>query len=188
MNVFDFDNTLYNGESSVDFTFYLMKRNKRIILYIPLIFTYLIRYKLCLTDRIKLEETLNHYISVFFTDEKEMLELTQSFWKKYGSRLNKDIISLVKPDDLIISAGPDFLLNAVKERLGTDNLITSVVDLKSKRIVYFNFKDNKVKRFRERYGDTGIKNFYTDSYNDRAMMDISDNVILVKNGKPVTAD
>ena len=56
-------------------------------------------------------------------------------------------------------------------------------DLDKKEITHFNFKDNKVKKFRELYGDAKIDSFYTDSYNDRAVMDISEKVFLVKNGK-----
>ena len=45
------------------------------------------------------------------------------------------------------------------------------------------FLENKVKAFREIYPDRHIENFYTDSMNDKAMMDIADNVYLVKKNK-----
>ena len=40
-----------------------------------------------------------------------------------------------------------------------------------------------MKRFREQYGDQKIDSFYTDSYNDKAMMEISEKVFIVKKGK-----
>ncbi len=40
-----------------------------------------------------------------------------------------------------------------------------------------------MKRFREQFGDRKIERFYTDSYNDKAMMDISEKVYIVKKGK-----
>lgn len=140
MKVFDFDNTLYRGESSLDFSLYMIRTNKKILLYLPVILTNTVKYKLCLVDR---EE----------------------------------------PDDLIITAGPSFLLDGIRDRLGTQNIIASEVDLDKREITHFNFKDNKVKKFRELYGDAKIDSFYTDSYNDRAVMDISEKVFLVKNGK-----
>ena len=35
MIVFDFDNTLYRGESSVDFALFMIRYNPRIILWLP---------------------------------------------------------------------------------------------------------------------------------------------------------
>ena len=40
-----------------------------------------------------------------------------------------------------------------------------------------------MRRFRQLYGDAKIDCFYTDSYNDQAVMDSPDHVILVKKGK-----
>lgn len=40
--------------------------------------------------------------------------------------------------------------------------------------------ENKVTALRELYPGTEIANFYTDSMNDRAMMDISEHVFLVQ--------
>ena len=49
MKVFDFDNTLYHGESAVDLAIFMIKNNKKIILYLPKIFINLIKYKLIMT-------------------------------------------------------------------------------------------------------------------------------------------
>ena len=56
MKAFDFDNTLYFGESSVDFALFMMKKNKKIILWLPRIFWGLLKYKLCLISREKIED------------------------------------------------------------------------------------------------------------------------------------
>ena len=50
MKVFDFDNTLYHGESSVDLALYMIRTNKKIIKYLPSIFINLIKYKLCMVE------------------------------------------------------------------------------------------------------------------------------------------
>ena len=113
----------------------------------------------------------------------DVLNLVREFWKTHANRLDPDMLRRVRPDDLIITAGPGFLLDGIRHRLGTQNIISSEVDLDKKEITHFNFKDSKVKKFRELYGDAKIDSFYTDSYNDRAVMDISEKVFLVKNGK-----
>ena len=46
MNVYDFDNTIYKGESAIDFFVYFMKRDPKLLLYVPKVIKALIRYKM----------------------------------------------------------------------------------------------------------------------------------------------
>ena len=183
MKVFDFDNTLYRGESSLDFSLFMIRANKRILLYLPVIASNTIRYKLCLVDRQELGDSINKYMKIIVRSKQEMLDLVEAFWATHSSNLDRNMIARIRPEDIIITAGPDFLLDGIKDKLHTENIISSVVDLDRREILHFNFKDNKVLRFRELYGDRKIDAFYTDSYNDKAMMDISEKVYLIKNGK-----
>ena len=183
MKVFDFDNTLYRGESSLDFSLFLIKADKRILLYLPVILRNTVMYKLCLVDRQELEESINKYLKIIVNDKQKLLDMVTAFWASHSQNLDQRMIARIRPEDIIITAGPDFLLNGIKDRLHTQHIISSVVDLDVPKIVHFNFKDNKVTRFRELYGDQTIDSFYTDSYNDQAMMDISKKVYLIKNGK-----
>ena len=183
MKAFDFDNTLYRGESSLDFSLYMIRTHKKILLYLPVIMVNTISYKLCLVDREKLGESINNYMKLIIRDKREIRRLVRKFWQTRADRLDGDMLKRVGPDDVIITAGPDFLLDGIRDRLGTQNIIASEVDLDKKEITHFNLKENKVRRFRELYGDVRIKSFYTDSYNDQAVMDISDMVFLVKKGK-----
>ena len=64
MKVFDFDNTLYRGESSLDFSLFMIRANKRILLYLPVIASNTIRYKLCLVDRQELGDSINKYMKI----------------------------------------------------------------------------------------------------------------------------
>lgn len=183
MKVFDFDNTLYRGESSLDFSLYMIHRNKKILLYLPVIFSNAVRYKLCLVGKEELEKTINDYMKILIRSREEILDLVTSFWARNARKLDRRMISLIEPEDVIVTAGPSFLLDGIRSQLRTDHILSSEVDLERKEIIHFNFKDNKVRRFREIYGSRNIDRFYTDSYNDKAMMDISKRVYLVKNGK-----
>ena len=44
INVYDFDKTIYNGDSSIDFFIFCLKKNKQIIINIPKIIMYYILY------------------------------------------------------------------------------------------------------------------------------------------------
>ena len=183
MNVFDFDNTLYRGESSIDFALYMIRINKKIILWLPKLFWNLLKYKLCLVNKRYMEKSINDAMKRFIRSEQEVLSLTDGFWKTHISKLDRSMLKRIHKDDIIITAGPSFLLNGIKKHLRTSNMICSEVDLENKCVVYLNFSDNKVRRYREKHGDKPIDCFYTDSFNDKAMMDISRNVFIVKKGK-----
>ena len=45
MNVYDFDNTIYRGESAVDLFWYYLKQDKSLLRYVPEVAAALVRYK-----------------------------------------------------------------------------------------------------------------------------------------------
>lgn len=183
IKVFDFDNTIYRGESSVDLALFMIKNNKKILLYLPSIFVNMIKYKLCLVKKEKLIKKINNYMSAMIFDRKELLELVERFWSKKIHKLDRKMLKRINRDDVIITAGPDFLIHGIKKLLNTNNIISSEIDEVKNKMKYFNFGDNKVKRYKELYGDKRISCLFTDSYNDRALMDISDKVFIVKKGR-----
>ena len=185
MKVFDFDNTIYRGESSIDFSFYMIKYNRKILKYVPLILGSLVGYKLCLLSRERLESIINGFFEGVLDGADDSLVFIDRFWETHARKLNKRVLALIEPEDVIISASPCFLLDGIRDRLGTKNIVGTEVDLKKKKLTWFNYGENKVKRFRELYGDKTIDAFYTDSYNDRDLMEISKKVFIVKKGVPV---
>ena len=183
IKVFDFDNTLYHGESSIDLAFYLIRRNKRILLYVPSILINLAKYKMCLLDREKAEQEINDFLKVAVKDKYEAAEIVESFWAENSYRLDENMIKRVRKDDVIITAGPDMLIDGIKDKLGTDNIISSIIDPDKREMVYFNFGENKAKRYKEVYGDTPIESFYTDSFNDKPLMKLANKVYIVEKGR-----
>ncbi|MCR4794667.1 MAG: haloacid dehalogenase-like hydrolase [Ruminococcus sp.] len=183
MNVFDFDNTLYHGESAVDLALYMIKTNKRIIKYLPSIFINLIKYKLCMVEKKKMVIAINDFLKNALRDKEELFSAVEGFWQKNSCKLDKNMLKKIKKDDVIITAGPDFLINGIHELLNTENIICSRIDADKMKVKYLNFGSNKVRRFKAVYGNTPIKRFYTDSFNDKALMDISDEVYIVKKGR-----
>ena len=184
MKVFDFDNTIYRGESPIDFTFYMIRYNKKIIRYIPVILFTLIGYKLCLLKKEKLESVINDFFVGVIDDSQPQDEFIKRFWDSHSHKLYKDMLALIGPGDVIISASPAYTLSFVRGFLNTENIIGTEIDYEKKKITWLNFGDNKVKRYKELYGDREIDAFYTDSYNDKYMMELAREVYIVKKGKP----
>jgi phosphoserine phosphatase len=136
-----------------------------------------------MVDKEKLIKKINNYMKVMVMDKDELDALVKKFWKKKIHKLDRNMLRRIKREDVIITAGPDFLIHGIKKLLNTSNIISSEVDTEKIEVKYFNFGDNKVKKYKELYGDKRINCLYTDSYNDKALMDISDKVYIVKKGR-----
>lgn len=183
MKVFDFDNTLYDGESAIDFVLYLIKGNKKILLWLPKIGIGLLKYKLCLVGKNAIEDQLNAFLKFVANDGRDLKTVVAEFWAKNEKNLKPDLLKLVSKEDAIITGSPSFLIEGIKDKLGTSKLDCSDFDMVNYHINFLNYGENKVKKYRELYGDKQIDVFYTDSYNDQPMMDISNEVYLVTKNK-----
>ena len=87
---------------------------------------------------------------------------------------------------MIITASFDLTVGEACRRLGVNHLIASTIDPETLEISYLNFSTNKVRRFREIYGeDAVIDEFYTDSRHDQPMIDIARKAYLVKGDKVI---
>ncbi len=184
MNVFDFDNTLYRGESSVDLALYMIKNNKKIILYLPKIFYNLLKYKLCIVDKCKTVAAINDFMKNALSGREELLGAVEGFWAEHRKKLNRHMLKRIRSGDVIITAGPDFLIKGIANELHTRNLLCSIIDTDKMEVRYLNIGSNKSKYYKKKFGDQKIDCFYTDSYNDRALMELAEKVYIVRNGVP----
>ncbi len=180
MQVFDFDKTIYNRISSLEFTIEAILREPGLLKYSPLVLDTIIKY---FTDRLKLDG-INDLVKEnlkLVTDRKELIDsISLTFWnEKRLKRINHEVLKLVKEEDVICSTSPSFVIEGAKNLIPTKNIITSTLDFDTGEL-FLNYRDNKVKRIRELYPNADIEALYTDSYSDKPLMDISKNVFLVK--------
>ena len=185
MKVFDFDNTLYRGESAADLFFFMIKRNRKLKKHLPVILINLVKYKLCLVDKDKLESAINGLMKAIIRSREELLAVTADFWRENSHKLNPGILRYMAPEDAVITASPRFLIEGIRDRLPAETIVCSEVDLDRKCVTWFNFGENKVKRYNSLCGDRPVSCFFTDSYNDRAMMKLAGKVFLVRKGRIV---
>nr|MCR5652530.1 haloacid dehalogenase-like hydrolase [Ruminococcus sp.] len=109
----------------------------------------------------------------------------KDFWKQNKIKIKMWYKNQQKPDDLVISASPYFLLKPICEYLGIKHLIASRVDVKTGKYTGENCHgDEKVKMFKEQFGDK-IDEFYSDSYNDEPLARMSEKAFMVK-GSEIT--
>lgn len=175
MNVYDFDRTIYDGDSTVDFYFFCLKRHIKMVLLLPsLIGGYLRYYVFKKGSKTQCKETMYRFLKYCDTDKD-----VKDFWKKYVSKIKDWYLKQKRDDDVIISASPEFLISPCGEKLGF-NVIASKVDKNSGKYNGENcYYDEKVKRYREIYGTTKIDEFYSDHYSDEPLAQISEKAFVV---------
>lgn len=180
MRVFDFDNTIYDGESGLDiFLFYLKKEPKLIARYIPKVGEGFVRYKM---GKVALSEVKSEYGYILRKCCAQLDDIDQSiveFWDKHEKKIKSFYLKIRRDDDVIVSACPEVMLSEICRRIGVQHFIGTEVDLKTGEIGRLCYREAKITAYREQYGDVPIDEFYTDSVNDRAMMDIARDVYFV---------
>ncbi len=181
IDCYDFDKTIYDGDSSIDFYIFCLKRNIKVIGVIPKLMLFYFLYFIHIVDKTKVKECFFSFLKK--CDDIQIL--VEEFWKINGKKIKKFYCD--KRDhsnDIIISASPEFLLCPLCNEFNVKDLIASVVDRKSGHFLSANCKgQEKVNRLIKKYKNVKIKNFYTDSYSDKPLMDLSLNTYLIKKNK-----
>ena len=175
INVYDFDNTIYNGDSTLDFYFYCLKKNPKIIFLIFIQIFGFIMYKL----HIKNKEFFKEKFFVFLNKFNNIDKLVNDFWNKKEKNIKKWYLNQKKDSDVIISASPEFLLKPICNKLKV-NLIASDVDKKNGKFKTKNcYGKEKVNRFKKECNKK-IDSFYCDSKSDRYIAKYAKKAYLVK--------
>lgn len=179
MNVYDFDKTVYDGDSSVDFLIFVYKKYPALWMFAFIQLFAALKYKMKITDKTTMKTTIYTY----FTGLKDIDAEVDAFWLKHEHKVKDWYKKQRKDDDVIISASPEFLLNPVCERLNV-KMIASVVDKHTGKNLRKNcYGDQKPIRFEELYSLGDIDEFYSDSYSDDPMAQLAKKSFLVTGNK-----
>ena len=177
MNVYDFDKTIYDGDSTLDFYFYCLRKHPSIIICLPKQLFGAIAYKLRLVSKVRFKEMFYSFLKKLKNVDGDIL----CFWDGHQRKIKDWYLRQREESDLIISASPEFLLREICERVGIQHLIASAVDKKTGCYTGNNcYGEEKVNRFSECYPGCKIKDFYSDSISDQPMADIAENSYLVR--------
>ena len=179
MNVFDFDNTIYRGESFVDLFIMVLKKDPTLLKNVPLMVSGVAQYKL---GTLRLEKALEKYAGIFeeYVSGLDNLDgLVNEFWDKHIHKVKPFYLDVKSEDDIVISASPEIVIAEVCRRIGINNYVGTKYDVEAGKLGMVCFRENKIKAFYERYPDGKIDTLYTDSMHDKPLMDISDKVFFV---------
>ncbi len=177
INVYDFDKTIYKNDSTRDFYFFCIKNNPKALLCLPQQLIAFIKYMLKIYTKTQFKEKFY----VFLTKNNSTKKLVEKFWEEKENGILEYYLKQTKKDDIIISASPEFLVKPMMKRLGVENVLASIVDIKTGTYTGFNcYGKEKVIRFKKAYPNTKINEFYSDSYSDEHLAKLAKKSFIVK--------
>lgn len=182
MNAYDFDQTVFQPDSSYCFVMFCLRHYPRAVLKaLPgsaLAGLKVLRKR---ADTRELKEQLFSFLPWIDDVERVVAE----FWDAHRGNLASWYLAQKRDDDVIVSASPEFLLRPICEELGV-SLIATRMDPNTGKIHGLNCHDEeKVRRFRERFPGKRPQLFYSDSMADLPMAQFAERAFLVRDGAPI---
>ena len=122
--LYDFDGTIYDGDSSVDFFKFCLKKDKSIYKMLPKLVIKFLAYK----SKNITDTELKEFIFSFLKNFKNVDEIVKEFWKTHESKIKSFYLEKNHDQDIIISASPEFLVIPACEKIGIKNVMASIVN------------------------------------------------------------
>lgn len=183
IDVYDFDGTIYDGDSTVDFVAFALRRHPAVLLGLPRV--------ICAAARLAVKRaTLTQFKSVLFGEMSRRFSLTEeadAFWKSERTRRRLGEWFAHTPRDLpvvVASASPEFELAHAAKLLGVTHLIGTQCDMRTGALIGPNCKGaRKIERIRELLGEFEVRAMYTDDARaDGPLLDVAQEKYIVKHG------
>lgn len=178
INMYDFDDTIYNGDSSVDFIKYCYKHKYIKFMDILKIIGAFIKYFFGVIDITQFKEVLFSFLN----NVSDGYCLVNDFWDEHYKNIKKFYLDKNHNNDIINSASPYFLLKPACVKLGVKDLIASDVNIKNGKFKgKNNSKDVKVKNFNKKYKDCVVEECFSDNpFNDKYILELANKAYVVK--------
>lgn len=168
--IYDFDKTIYDGDSTINFYKYCLKKKPSIIKYIFKQVFYVAQYLIGIINKEKMKEKCY----CFLKGISNIDEMIESYWEINKKNIKKWYMEKNHSKDIIISASPEFLLEPICKYLKVYKLIASQVDKKTGKLLGKNcYGEEKVKRLFNEIKNVNALEMYTDSYSDEPLIKIS---------------
>ena len=178
MNVYDFDKTIFYPDSTACFYRYCLRRIPGTLLpTLPKALAAGLCYRAGKTAARELKQLLFAFLPKLSAAELDAL--VSDFWREDERRIGAWYLMQKRPDDLIISASPRFLLSPICAKLGV-SLIATEMDPRTGIISGENCHDyEKPRRFYAEYPGAKVDCFYSDSLTDSPMAALAERAFLV---------
>ncbi len=175
MNGYDFDKTIFKGNSEQRFASFCFIRLPYLILLLPEILLALILYGLKFISK----DRFLHMLELFVIFVPNRDYFVKRFWDKNQKRVKDWYVQSKHPTDIVVSASADYLIGEICSRMGI-RCIASHTRKNGTVIGKHCYGSVKVDLYKKYYGDEPLKSFYSDSMSDRPMFVLAEDGYFVK--------
>ena len=181
MNVYDFDKTIYDGDSTFNFYKFCLKKKPLIIFGLIPVAVPFVRYLLGKGTKTEFKEKIYEGFLPKIDREKYLEE----FWSTNVKKIKKFYLDTQREDDIIISASPLFIVKPCIDMLGIKHLYASDVNPETGKYSGINCHgEEKVRRFDEAgFRREDVEEFFSDSLSDTPLARISRKAYIVLGDK-----
>ncbi len=182
MNVYDFDRTLFPGDSSMHFWAFCRKKYPKIWIHFPAGITKLGLYKLNVFNWKEVMEKFFSFLKYVPNPQDEIEE----FWDFAIDKIYPWYKELHRDDDIIISASPHFLIDPIAKRLSVKCIATDM-DINTYKINGIDCTGmEKLRRFKLEFPNEEIDSFYSDSFSDTPLAKFAKKAYMISKKGEIT--
>ncbi len=181
IDVFDFDKTLYRGDSTIDYWLFNIRRRPWLLVLLPWQAAGYVPYFLGVWSLTRAKEQFLSYFRFIDVDRA-----VEDFWEKNRHKLNDWFCpEFMERESVVATASPEFLVAPACEGRGVSRVFGTRADRKTGKIEGENCKGaEKLKRIREVYPDFEIVRAFSDNLKaDYPMLSAAREPYIVKDGK-----
>lgn len=179
MNCFDFDKTIYRNDCSIRFYFFCLHRHFFMVFHLISVLCLLIANKLRIINTKKFKEKFFSFLKRI----KNVEHLVRKFWDKEIVNVNKFYLAVMKENDVVVSASPEFLVKPAMLRINRKAIVLATkMSAQTGMIDGENLKGvEKVLALKKHFATDEIKfdSVYTDSFSDFPILDLGDNKYII---------
>lgn len=176
MNVYDFDKTIYDGDSTLDFYVYCLRKYPRTACYLPSQLASALLYGLGVHSKVRFKEIFYSFLRSL----QDIDGIITGFWASHAGKIKDWYLKQRADSDVVISASPEFLLKPVGEKLGITILASKVNKATGLYEGDNCYGTTKVQRLQDEIKDWTIDEFYSDSLSDAPLALLAERSFLVE--------
>ncbi len=185
MNIYDFDGTIYDGDSGLDFLKYSLKRKPfRVISSLIKTFFKYLKYR---REKIEFKEVKETLFS-FVKHINNLDEYVKKFVDKHKKNIKKFYLNQKRKDDFVITASLDFYVKPLCHSVGIKRVVATKYDTSKGKIIGKNCKGQAKAEVLEKMFTKKFDNLYTDSKNDEPIIKYANNTYIVNKNEIVKYD
>lgn len=182
VTIYDFDHTIYDGDASLDFIIFCLRRYPSLWKYSIGMLISLLNYILGHGNRKRFKQEA----FALLKDLNDVDDITTAFWDVNEKKIKSWYSDRHKDSDIVISASPEFLLQPIIQRLGVKTLIATKMDKRTGVITGKNCRGTeKVRRLKNYDSSIKVLDVYSDSLSDKPIFDLATGSAYIVKGKDI---